>query len=58
MIKKEYRYSELTENIIGSAMKVHSILGNGFQEVIYQRSLAIEMKAGDINFEREGIKLT
>jgi GxxExxY protein len=40
-------YKELTEKIIGCAMKVHSTLGNGFQEVIYQRALAIEMrKAG------------
>ena len=35
-------YSELTKQIIGCAMKVHSFLGNGFQEVIYQRCLAIE----------------
>ena len=33
----------LTHNIIGCAMKVHNTLGNGFQEVIYQRALAIEM---------------
>lgn len=38
-----YKHSELTAKIIGCAMKVHSTLGNGFQEVIYQRSLAIEM---------------
>ena len=46
-------YKELTHNIIGCAMKVHSELGNGFQEVIYQRSLAIEMKKQNISFERE-----
>ena len=34
---------ELTYKIIGCAMKVHNTLGNGFQEVIYQRCLAIEM---------------
>ena len=34
-------------------MKVHSELGNGFQEVIYQRSLAIEMRKQNISFERE-----
>jgi GxxExxY protein len=35
---------ELTYKIIGCAMKVHNTLGNGFQEVIYQRCLAIELK--------------
>jgi GxxExxY protein len=44
MIKEEYKYSELTSKIIGCAMTVHSELGNGFQEVIYQRCLAIELK--------------
>lgn len=36
MIEEEYKYSELTGKIIGCAMKVHSALGNGFREVIYQ----------------------
>lgn len=35
-------YADLTGKIIGAAMKVHSALGNGFQEVIYQRVLQIE----------------
>ena len=39
----EFKYSELTENIIGCAMRVHAALGNGFQEVIYQRALDMEM---------------
>ena len=47
------KYEELTKLIIGCAMKVHSILGNGFQEVIYQRALAIEMDMGALSFERE-----
>ncbi len=53
MIKEEYKYSEITSKIIGCAMKVHSVLGNGFQEVIYQRALAIEMENANLNFERE-----
>ena len=48
-----YQYSEVTRRIIGSAMKVHSTLGNGFQEVIYQRALAIEMGEQGLSFQRE-----
>jgi len=44
---------DLTYKIIGCAMKVHSTLGNGFQEVIYQRCLAIELRNAGIEFERE-----
>ena len=53
MIKAEYKYSELTGKIIGCAMAVHRILGNGFQEVIYQRALALELRAAGLNFARE-----
>jgi GxxExxY protein len=53
MNDKEYKYSSLTHAIIGAAMKVHSTLGNGFQEVIYQRALAIEMTEQDLSFQRE-----
>lgn len=53
MIKKEYKYSDLTEKIIGCAMTVHKTLGNGFQEVIYQRALEIEMTLAGLNFNRE-----
>ena len=38
------KHEEITHPIIGCAMKVHSTLGSGFMEVIYQRALAIEMK--------------
>lgn len=34
-------------------MKVHNTLGNGFQEVIYQRCLAIELSKAGVNFSRE-----
>jgi len=43
----------LTHSIIGCAMKVHSVLGNGFQEVICQRAMAIEMKKQCLDFSRE-----
>ena len=46
-------YEEITHKIIGCAMKVHSVLGNGFQEVIYQRALAIEMRKQGLDFARE-----
>jgi GxxExxY protein len=45
--------NELTHKIIGCAMQVHNTLGSGFQEAIYQRSLAIEMKMAGLRFERE-----
>ena len=47
------KYADLTHKIIGCAMKVHSTLGNGFQEVIYQRALAIEMEKNGLSFTRE-----
>ncbi|NJK87449.1 MAG: GxxExxY protein [Bacteroidales bacterium] len=43
----------LTYKIIGCAMKVHNVLGNGFQEVIYQRCLAIELGNAGLSFLRE-----
>ena len=46
-------HDDLTYKIIGCAMKVHSTLGNGFQEVIYQRALAIELKRSGLVFNRE-----
>lgn len=49
----ELKYKEVTEKIIGAAMRVHAALGNGFQEVIYQRALAIEFRKIGLGFERE-----
>jgi len=50
---EKYKYSDLTGKIIGAAMEVHKILGNGFQEVIYQRALTIELEDQEISFVRE-----
>lgn len=50
---KENDINQLTHKIIGCAMQVHRTLGNGFQEVIYQRALAIEFSHQNIEFVRE-----
>ncbi len=47
------KYQQLTHKIIGCAMEVHKHMGNGFQEVVYQRALAIEMELQGISFSRE-----
>ena len=46
-------HEDITGNIIQCSLKVHSSLGNGFQEVIYQRALAHEMHKAGLHFERE-----
>ena len=49
----EYQHSEITKEVIAAAMAVNAELGNGFQEVIYQRALALEMESRKILFGRE-----
>lgn len=51
--KTAEEFKDCTSRIIGCAMRVHSTLGNGFQEVIYQKALAIEMRLEDLEFQRE-----
>jgi GxxExxY protein len=53
MINTTYLHSELTAKIIGCAMEVHRLLGNGFQEVVYQRAMAVEMSNRQLTFSRE-----
>jgi GxxExxY protein len=55
MIIDSKKYSDLTGKVIGCAMEVHKTLGNGFQEVIYQRALEIEMGTNSFNF-KENLK--
>lgn len=50
---QDLKYKEITEKVIGAGMKVHSALGNGFQEVIYQRALEIELEESGVRFARE-----
>ena len=49
----KFKYPDLTRRVIGCAMAVHSALGNGFQEVVYQRALAVEMDRDGLSFGRE-----
>lgn len=53
MINDQFKHSEVTAKIIGCAMEVHNNMGNGFQEVVYQRALSIEMNLQNIHHERE-----
>jgi GxxExxY protein len=50
---EELKHKDITEKIIGASFEVHKFLGNGFQEVIYQRALAYEMRKYNLNFVRE-----
>ena len=50
---EKQKLHKITYKIIGCSMKIHNTLGNGFQEVIYQRCLAIEMERAKLNFGRE-----
>ena len=52
-MNSELKYKDITEKIIGSSFEVHKFLGNGFQEVIYQRALAYEMRKTGLEFARE-----
>ena len=53
IVNEQFKYSAITAKIIQCAMTVHTTLGNGFQEVIYQRALEIEMNLQNIHFSRE-----
>lgn len=53
LMKSPLKYEEITKKILGSSYEVHKFLGNGFQEVIYQRALAFEMSKVGLQFSRE-----
>jgi len=50
---QDLKYKDITERIIGASFEVHKFLGNGFQEVIYQRALALEFSKAGLSFNRE-----
>jgi GxxExxY protein len=47
------KHQDITQKIIGASFEVHKFLGNGFQEVIYQRALAYEFHQAGLTFARE-----
>ena len=49
----DFKYGEITEKVIGAAFRVHGTLVNGFQEVIYQRALELELKVMGLDYARE-----
>ena len=49
----ELKYKDITEKIIAASFEVHKFLGNGFQEVIYQRALACELSQAGLSYARE-----
>jgi GxxExxY protein len=52
-IMSDLIHNDITQKVIGCAFDVHNFLGNGFQEVVYQRALALELKQAGVEFERE-----
>lgn len=50
---EQLKYSDITQKIIGCSFEVHKFLGNGFQEVIYQRALSYEFRRAGLEFARE-----
>ncbi len=48
-----FKYSDITQKVIGTAMTVHNKLGCGFQEIIYQRALSIQLDKVNLNYARE-----
>lgn len=49
----ELYHKDITEKIIGASFEVHKFLGNGFQELIYQRALAYELFSKGLEYKRE-----
>ena len=52
-VKEEYPHSAITSQIIAAAKEVHRVLGPGYQEILYQRALQLELPAHGLEFERE-----
>lgn len=46
----ELKYKDITQKVIGASFEVHKFLGNGFQEIIYQRALAWELAQAGLTY--------
>ena len=53
MVQNDFKYSDITEKIIGAAMKVHSFFGLGLPEIVYKRALIIELETLGLRCESE-----
>ena len=53
MAESDLLHSNITRQIIGAAMEVHSNLGSGFLESVYEEALAIELDLRRISYERQ-----
>ncbi|MEG6585016.1 GxxExxY protein [Dendrosporobacter sp. 1207_IL3150] len=53
LIDREDELKKLTSRVLGAAMEVHSILGPGYLESVYEESLAQEFEIRDIPYERQ-----
>ena len=49
----DYKYSDISKEIIGAAYEVHNTLGSGFLEKVYQNALMVELKLRKIGAEAE-----
>ena len=50
---EQLKHKDITEKVIGASFEVHKFMGNGFQELIYQRALAWEFSQAGLSFARE-----
>jgi GxxExxY protein len=53
LIDNKYKYSDITEKVIGCSLNIHKQLGNGFPEIIYHRCLEIEFKKSGLKYKTE-----
>ncbi|HEX6845780.1 MAG TPA: GxxExxY protein [Chitinophagaceae bacterium] len=53
MAVSDLKYHEITEKVIGCAMKVHRYFGAGFPEIVYKRALMIELERVGLKYKHE-----